>query len=291
MPNRIKNYKLVNSICITDEIQKRNCVLKIPSLEPRSMKIVTWNVNGIRAVAKKGFSKFIESFDPDILCLQETKAHRDQLSPKAIRDWNRFTQFCSGRRKGYSGVATLTKQVPDQVIKGFGVKKFDWEGRVLQTVQDGFTLYNIYFPNGGSGEERHQYKQEFLRKLNRHLKMELAQGKSIVVVGDYNVAYMAEDVYDPKGLANESGFLREEREWFNDFLELGFVDTFRHFHLSQKNKFTWWSYKENPRITNRGWRIDHICISEDLLPRLKSCDILDDVEGSDHCPVIMEMES
>ncbi|MEZ4871888.1 MAG: exodeoxyribonuclease III [Bdellovibrionales bacterium] len=254
------------------------------------MKIITWNVNGIRAVLNKGFVKFIEEFDPDILCIQETKAHRDQLTSKSLKSLNRFTHFCSGRRKGYSGVATLTKSVPKQVIHGFGVKKFDWEGRVIRTVHESFEIYNIYFPNGGSGDERHDFKQEFLKKLSRHLKRRLAEKTSLIVVGDYNVAYMAEDVYDPKGLANESGFLREEREWFNDFLELGFVDTFRHFHLADKNKFTWWSYKENARFGNRGWRIDHICVSQDLIDKVKSCEILDDVEGSDHCPVVMELE-
>ncbi|MBC85956.1 MAG: exodeoxyribonuclease III [Bdellovibrionaceae bacterium] len=253
------------------------------------MKIITWNVNGIRAVSKKGFAQFVKDFDPDILCIQETKAHRDQLTAKSISELNRNSYFFSGRRKGYSGVATFTKDKPQSIERGLGIPKFDWEGRVIRTVHKEFDLYNIYFPNGASGKERHDFKQEFLLKLNRHLKMELAAGKSIIVLGDYNVAYMDSDVYDKEALANESGFLPEEREWFQQFLDLGFVDGFRLFNKDVKDKFTWWSYRENARFGNRGWRIDHICVSENLKDRIKSCEILDDIEGSDHCPVVLEL--
>ena len=148
----------------------------------------------------------------------------------------------------------------------------------------------MYFPNGGSGDERHQFKQRFLKDFNTHVQLQIKNGKSIVVVGDYNVAHHEIDVYDPVRLSSQSGFLPEEREWLTSFLDLGFVDTFRHFHPGVKDRYSWWSYREMARLGNRGWRIDFICITKDLLKNLKSADILDQVEGSDHCPVVAEFE-
>lgn len=252
------------------------------------MKIITWNVNGIRAVAKKGFHEFIDKYDPDILCLQETKAHPDQVEPNLINPSGRQSYWSSAFRPGYSGTATFVKAPAVAVQYGIGVKKFDSEGRFVITDHGDFLLYNVYFPNGASREERHDFKQEFLKLFTQHLKKDMRAGREVVLVGDYNVAHRDIDVYDPKGLQKVSGFLPEEQKWFSEFLETGFIDLFRHFHPNDKHRYTWWSYLEKARMGNRGWRIDYICVTPGLLSRVKSCEILDDVMGSDHCPVVVE---
>lgn len=254
------------------------------------MKIVSWNVNGIRAVYKKGLMDFVRKCNPDIFCLQETKAHPDQVEAEARQLGKKFAYWSSAQRKGYSGVATFLDQEPRSIHYGFGFPEYESEGRMVITEHEHFILYNIYFPNGGSGPERHNFKQKFLKDLNQHLKSELGQSKQIIVVGDYNVAHKEMDVHDPVRLSKESGFLPEERAWFSSFLELGFIDTFRHFHPEATNRYSWWSYRELARISNRGWRIDFICVSQGLLKNLKGADILDDIEGSDHCPVVLDLE-
>lgn len=254
------------------------------------MKIVTWNINGIRAATGKGLLDFWQKEDPDILCLQETKAHPDQLEQGLVtcKGWNGY--WSSAQRPGYSGTATFSKQVATSAGYGFGVPKFDAEGRTVVTKFSGFTLYNVYFPNGGSGLERHQFKQEFLKTFGSHLIKQIQGGQNVILVGDYNVAYLDEDVYSPMALSVESGFLPEEREWMRRFLAAGFVDVFRHLHPNAKNRYTWWSYLQNARGHNKGWRIDHICVSRPLAGKIKSVDILDKQEGSDHCPVIADFD-
>ncbi len=253
------------------------------------MKIITWNVNGIRACAKKGLQDFIMAEEPDILCLQETKAHLEQVEPQLQSLGYPSFQWSSAQKKGYSGVATFCKTQPAKYNIGWGQTEYSNEGRIVWSEHPEFDLYNIYFPNGGSGEERHLFKQQFLKDLNIHLKEQLKLGKNIIVVGDYNVAHREVDVYDPKRLSTESGFLPEERAWMDNFLNLGFIDTFRHFHAEEKNRYSWWSYRELARISNRGWRIDYICVSSGLKSKLKSAQILDSVEGSDHCPVVVDL--
>ncbi len=255
------------------------------------MRIVTWNVNGVRAVAKKGLLEFIQKTDPDIFCVQESKAHPDQCEEKLIKPLGRTSYWSSAYRPGYSGTITYLKAAPVSVQQSIGIKKFDCEGRFVITEQNGFLLYNVYFPNGGSGEERHRFKQEFLIRLKEHLLKKLHSGHEIILVGDYNIAPENIDVYDPVNLANQSGFLPEERRWFGEFLADGFVDLFRHFHSNEKFRYTWWNYLDQGRTGNRGWRIDHICVSRGLMSRMKSCEILDDVTGSDHCPVTCELDA
>ena len=254
------------------------------------MKIVTWNVNGIRASYKKGLQEFIRQESPDVLCLQETKAHRDQVESDVKTLGYQFDLWSSAVRKGYSGVATFCKERPIGARQGMGIEIYDSEGRIVITDHGRFLLYNIYFPNGGSGEIRHHFKQKFLQDLSDHLQFVQESGREVILVGDYNVAHLEYDVYDPVRLKKESGFLPEERDWFTSFLKQGFVDTFRHLRPMEKNRYSWWSYRELARISNRGWRIDYICITEGLLPYLKSVDILDQVMGSDHCPVIAEFD-
>lgn len=254
------------------------------------MKIISWNVNGIRACHKKGLVNFVHTEKPDIFCIQETKAHIDQVEEEAKKLTREFSYWSSAVRKGYSGTATFVDKAPEKTLFGIGIPEYDSEGRIVMTDHGAFDLYNIYFPNGGSGDERHNFKQKFLKDLNLHLKEKLATGREIIVVGDYNVAHTEIDVYDPIRLSRESGFLPEERAWFDSFLKLGFVDTFRHFHPNETKRYSWWSYKELARISNRGWRIDYICVSKGLQKYLTSADILDKVEGSDHCPVVATLD-
>lgn len=254
------------------------------------MKIVSWNVNGIRACAKKGLIDFLHAEEPDIFCIQESKAHIDQVEPGLRELGYDYSYWSSATKKGYSGVVTFTLSEPKEVKRGWGIEKYELEGRIVWTAHEAFDLYNIYFPNGGAREERHLFKQEFLKDLSKHLKSELKKGKKIIVVGDYNVAHAAIDVHDPVRLSKVSGFLPEERAWMQDFLDLGFIDTFRHFHPDEKDRYSWWDYRTLARVSNRGWRIDYICVSENLKDQLKSADILDQVEGSDHCPIVLELK-
>jgi exodeoxyribonuclease-3 len=254
------------------------------------MKIITWNVNGIRAVGKKGFLPFVERERPDALCLQETKAHPDQVPPEIAAPCGLQGVWASAMKKGYSGVATFTPEPPLERRVGMGIEAYDNEGRVVITDHRDFLLYNIYFPNGGSGEERHNFKQKFLADLNDHLRGVLKK-REVILVGDYNVAYLDIDVHDPVRLSKMSGFLPEEREWFRSFLDLGFTDAFRHFYPDRKDIYSWWDYRTGSRPINRGWRIDHICVSNGLKTKLKACEILDQVEGSDHCPIRLEIET
>lgn len=256
------------------------------------MKLITWNVNGIRAAYKKGLIEFIERENPDIFCVQETKAAKEQVEPALLNPGGRFSHWSSSQtKKGYSGVATFSKVEPKAVEYGIGIDEYDREGRIVLTQHDDFFLYNIYFPNGGSGEERHNFKQKFLHDLNAHLVKRVKKGEKIIVVGDYNVAHLDIDVYDPVKLSDESGFLPEERTWMTAFLKMGFVDAFRHFHPEQKDIYTWWEMRTRARMGNRGWRIDYVCVTENLVPRLKSARILDEQEGSDHCPVVVELKA
>ena len=256
----------------------------------KTIKLVTWNVNGIRASYDKGLKQFVEEAKPDILCLQETKAHKEQVEPAKQTLGYEHNYWSSAEKKGYSGVATFLNEKPKKVVTTLDNPAYEKEGRIVCTQHKEFDLYNIYFPNGGSGEERHNFKQKFLKELLSHLKFEMKKGKEIIVVGDYNVAYLDYDVHDPVRLSRESGFLPEERAWFGQFLETGFVDAYRHFNQDKKNIYSWWSYRELARPKNRGWRIDHICMTQGLLQNLKNCDVLMKQEGSDHCPVMATLQ-
>ena len=253
------------------------------------MKIISWNVNGIRACARKGFLSFLEKEDPDILCLQESKAHPDDLDEELIHPLKRLSYWSFADRKGYSGTVTFVKKPAKKVQHGIGIKKFDYEGRFVITDHGHFSLFNVYFPNGSQTEERHLFKQEFLKRFSSYLQRLTNTGKPLIVLGDYNTAYLEWDVFDPKGLKNTSGFLPEEREWLKDFLAMGFTDCYRHFYPDKKEIYTWWSYRENARKNNRGWRIDHICVTSQLVKKLKSVDILSKQQGSDHCPIKIQL--
>jgi exodeoxyribonuclease III len=256
----------------------------------KTIKLATWNVNGIRASYEKGLSAFIKTVQPDILCLQETKAHKEQVNQDLQNLGYKFNYWSSAERKGYSGVATFLNDEPQKVLTTLDNPDYEKEGRVIWSQHEEFDLYNIYFPNGGSGEERHFFKQKFLKELLSHLKFEMKKGKQIVVVGDYNVAFQEVDVHDPVRLSKESGFLPEERAWFEQFFKAGFIDCYRHLHGDKKEIYSWWSYRELSRARNKGWRIDYICMTQGLRQNLKVCDVLMKQEGSDHCPVLAEFQ-
>jgi exodeoxyribonuclease-3 len=238
----------------------------------------------------KGLVDFVASEAADVFCVQETKAHPTQVELEA-EDLDGVEAFWStAEKKGYSGTLTVTKEPVRSVKHGIGIPKYDSEGRFVITEHKDFSLYNIYFPNGAMSETRHLYKMEFLETMYEHFKQRLARGDSLVVLGDYNIAHAAIDIHDPVRLDGESGFKPEERAWMDKFFALGFVDTFRHMNPTQKDAYTWWSYRQVSRPRNKGWRIDYISVSPDLKDRIRSAQILSQVHGSDHCPVVLDLK-
>ncbi len=248
------------------------------------MKLISWNVNGIRAVEKKGFSDWVKRESPDILCLQETKATEEQI-PKDIQNLP-YKQFylSASSRKGYSGVGLLTKIEPQSVKFGMGEEEFDREGRVISADYGDFVLFNVYFPNGKASEERLDFKLRFYRKFLEVVKDLKDRGRGVIICGDVNTAHKEIDLARPKENEKVSGFLPVEREWIDKLIEEGFIDTFRMF-VKEGGHYSWWDYKSRARERNVGWRIDYFFVSENLKDRVKDAFILSDVYGSDHCPV------
>ncbi len=253
-----------------------------------SYKIISWNVNGIRAAAKKDFFSWLNVASPDILCLQEVKAQVEQL-PETILHPNGYETFWnSAERKGYSGVATFVKKAPKATIINFGDAHLDNEGRVILTHYEEFLLFNVYFPNGGRDEVRLKYKLDFYKKFLKLIEDYRKKGHSIIFCGDVNTAHMEIDLARPKENVDNSGFMPIEREWLDKVVALGYVDTFRMFH-DGNGYYSWWDQKTRSRDRNIGWRIDYFFVSPDLALRIKDAFILADVFGSDHCPVGIEL--
>lgn len=254
------------------------------------MRLISWNVNGIRAVTRKGFLDWMASEYPDVLCAQETKAQPDQLAPELRQPPGYHTCWNSARRKGYSGVATFSKTEPLHVQAGFGIEEFDVEGRVLMTGYPGFKLFNVYFPNGKRSQERLDYKLRFYAAFLEYCDALRARGERLVICGDVNTAHKEIDLARPRQNEKVSGFLPEEREWIDRYLAHGFVDAFRVFHPDEAGQYTWWHYITNARARNVGWRIDYHLVSESLMPAVTEASILSDVMGSDHCPISLELD-
>ena len=252
------------------------------------MKLISWNVNGVRAVVKKGFLDWLDQEQPDILCLQETKAHIDQLTAEILTDHGYHTYWHSGERRGYSGVATFCKEEPLYVQEGLGIKRYDAEGRVLLTEHENFLLYNIYFPNGQKDDERLQYKLDFYDDLFPIINEQVESGINVVVTGDWNTAHHPIDLARPKQNVNTSGFMPIEREKLDMYVENGWIDTFRLFH-PEGDRYSWWTYRFGARERNVGWRIDYFFVNEGFLDNVEDADIHDEVVGSDHCPVSLEL--
>ncbi len=253
------------------------------------MKLLSWNVNGIRAVARKGFLEWFEQASPDILCLQETKAHPDQLGFELTHPHGYQAHFSSSQvKKGYSGVVTYSKKKPISVQEGMGIEKFDQEGRIITTEFEDFILLNVYFPNGKASDERLQYKMEFYEAFLDHIESLRKEGKKVIFCGDVNTAHKAIDLARPKDNEKISGFLPIERDWMDRVIEKGYVDTLREFH-SEPELYTWWSMRSGARARNVGWRIDYFFVQPELKKNVKDAFILPEVMGSDHCPVGIEL--
>lgn len=248
------------------------------------IRILSWNVNGLRAIYRKDFLKWFLEEKPDILCVQETKANIDQL-PSALKKIEGYhTYYTSAERKGYSGVALYTRIKPKKFEEGLGIEEFDVEGRTQIADYGNFILFNVYFPNGKMSKERLQYKLDFYDALLEYIDEHKDGGRNIVVCGDLNTAHKEIDLARPKENEKISGFLPVERAWIDKFISHGYVDTFRMFN-QESEQYTWWSYRTRARERNVGWRLDYFFVNKGFINNVKSSYILSDVMGSDHCPV------
>ena len=254
------------------------------------MRIFSWNVNGLRAVVKKGFFDWLESEAPDVVCLQEIKARTEDLDENILNPKGYHAFWNPAERKGYSGVAIFTKKKPVAVHLGLGIERFDCEGRILRIEFKDFDLFSVYFPNGTSGEERLQYKMEFYDAFLDHCEELRGQGRELVITGDVNTAHKPIDLKNPKANQKNSGFLPEERAWVDNFIEHGYVDSFRAFN-EDPDQYTWWSYRFNVRAKNVGWRIDYFFVTEGLMKKVKDSFITPEVMGSDHCPIGLDIKA
>ncbi|MCK4641697.1 MAG: exodeoxyribonuclease III [Candidatus Marinimicrobia bacterium] len=252
------------------------------------MQIISWNVNGIRSAYRKGLLNWMSRQDPDILCVQETKAYMEQLSFDLLHVNGYHSAFSSAYKKGYSGVALYSKQKPNHIQTGFGIEKYDREGRIIVAEYDNFVLLNIYFPNGQKNDERLQYKLDFYDAFLDVVDSMNREGKNIIICGDVNTAHKPIDIARPKENQTVSGFLPVEREWIDKFISHGYIDTFRKFH-PEPDQYTWWSMRARARERNIGWRIDYFFVNERFVNNVKDAFILSDVSGSDHCPVGIEI--
>ncbi|MCY6370527.1 exodeoxyribonuclease III [Clostridium ganghwense] len=252
------------------------------------MKIHSWNINGLRAIAKKGFLEWIDKEQPDVLCIQETKIQENQIEDKLRNIEGYKSYFSCAERKGYSGVAVYTKEEPISVSYGIGIERFDSEGRILICEYPRFILFNIYFPNGQKDDERLNYKMEFYDALLEYCNKLKDENKKLIICGDYNTAHTEIDLKNPKSNEKRSGFLPMEREWMDKFIANGYIDTFRYFY-PEEIKYSWWSYRFNARKNNAGWRIDYHFVSDSMKDDIKDAEILNDVMGSDHCPVVLQL--
>jgi exodeoxyribonuclease-3 len=255
------------------------------------MKLISWNVNGLRAHLKKDSWAWIHKQKPDVICLQEIKSKPEQLSDAQMETFKGYTvAWNPAERPGYSGVATMVSKHSKEDIIGFGVPKFDVEGRVIQTRFDDFTLLNVYFPSGTTGMQRVTFKLEFYEALLKHIKKLHKAGENLILTGDFNTAYAEIDLARPKDNQKTSGFMPEERAMLGSYFEAGLVDSFRHLY-PDKQQFSWWTARfPSARLNNIGWRLDYFLVSQPLLKKVKDVTIFSEVTGSDHCPVMLELK-
>ncbi len=253
------------------------------------MRIVSYNVNGIRAAVLKGLVEWLKEDNADIICLQEIKAQEDQINITDFESLGYHTYWMPALKKGYSGVAILSKPKPLHVAYGCNIELYDTEGRVLRADYPGFSLMSVYMPSGSSGDIRQGFKMKWLDDFYQYVEsLKLAYPK-LIISGDYNICHQPIDIHDPLRNKNSSGFLPEERQWMTDFIDSGFIDTFRYFDASPHH-YSWWSYRARAREKNLGWRIDYHMATENMQDHLAAAFILDDIKHSDHCPVILELK-
>ena len=253
------------------------------------VKIFTYNVNGIRAALRKDFASWLKATNPDVLCLQEIKANSEQFDESIFTDLGYNCFWNSAEKKGYSGVAILTKTKPQHVEYGCGIEQIDFEGRILRADFDDFSVMSAYFPSGSSGDLRQAFKIKFLNQFQTYINTLKKDFPKLIISGDYNICHKAIDIHNPQRNKNTSGFLPEEREWMSGFITSGFVDSFRSLNPEPHN-YSWWSYRANARAKNLGWRIDYNMISKNLLAHLSRSAILSQAFHSDHCPVVVELD-
>jgi len=253
------------------------------------MKIITYNVNGIRSAINKNWLAWLQATDADVVCLQEIKATKDDVKELLLVEQLGYQHYWfPAEKKGYSGTAIFCKQTPQHVEYGCGIADFDREGRCIRVDFDEVSVMSAYFPSGSSGDERQIFKYRFLDEFGKYLTLLKVEHPNLLICGDYNICHKPIDIHNPKSNANSSGFLPEEREWMEDFIESGFIDTFRHLNKEPHN-YTWWSYRANARAKNLGWRIDYVLASKELETKIKRATILPEAKHSDHCPVMVEL--
>jgi len=252
------------------------------------MKIVSYNVNGIRAALKKGFLDWLQTVNPDVICLQEIKAQEDQLELTLFEDAGyKYHYWYSAQKKGYSGVAILSKEKPDHVEFGTGIDYMDFEGRNIRADFNGVSIMSMYLPSG-TNLDRLDFKFQYMADFQDYIDQLKETHPNLVILGDYNICHEAIDIHNPVGLKNTSGFLPAERAWIGNFMDNGFIDSFRVFN-QEPDHYTWWSYRANARNNNKGWRLDYALVSQALENRLKRSVILSEAKHSDHCPILIEL--
>lgn len=253
------------------------------------MRIITYNVNGVRAAIRKGMIDWILDENFDIICIQETKAQPEQVDLSELLDAGYEVYWHSAEKKGYAGTLTICKESPLNVERGIENEEYFNEGRVLRTDFENFTLFNCYFPSGTSGDHRQEVKMSFLADFKEYIEEFKKEQPNLIIVGDYNIAHTPNDIHNPKRNKNTSGFLPEEREWMTQWFDSGFTDTFRN-QYPDKTQYSWWSYRARSRERNKGWRIDYQSVSDNLVDSINEAHQLTDVVHSDHCPVLLDIE-
>jgi len=252
-------------------------------------RIISYNVNGIRAALKKGLVDWLKASKSDVFCIQETKANKDQVELEEIEALGYHTYWFSAQKKGYSGVAIFTKEKPNHVEYGMGTELYDFEGRVIRADYDGYSVISVYMPSGSSGDIRQAFKMQWLSDFQEYVNELKKTHPNLIIAGDYNICHKAIDIHNPTRNANTSGFLPEEREWVTQFIGTGFIDSFREFNQEPHN-YSWWTYRAGARGKNLGWRIDYHMVSEGLKDKLTRGAILPEAKHSDHCPILIEMD-
>jgi len=252
-------------------------------------KIISYNVNGIRAALKKDWMGWVKTVDPDVICLQETKAHKAQLDLSIFEDAGYKSYWFSAEKKGYSSVAILTKSEPDHIEYGCGIEKIDSEGRIIRADYGDFSVLSCYFPSGSSGDLRQEYKMDFLDQFQNYINELKLTRPNLLISGDVNICHTSIDIHNPKRNKDTSGFKPVEREWVTNFLASGFVDSFRAVN-DEPHNYTWWTYRAGARGKNLGWRIDYHFITEGLRSKLKRSIILSEAVHSDHCPILIDLD-
>ncbi|WP_456463445.1 exodeoxyribonuclease III [Lutibacter sp.] len=253
------------------------------------MKIISYNVNGIRAALKKGFIEWLQAANPDVVCIQETKAHKEQLDLSLFEEAGYpFHYWFSAQKKGYSSVAILSKIKPKHIEYGTGIETMDFEGRNLRVDFDDFSVMSLYLPSG-TNDARLEFKLNYMAEFQQYVNNLKKEIPNIIICGDYNICHTEIDIHNPKGLKNTSGFLPVEREWIDRFIKSGFIDSFRYLN-KEPYHYSWWSYRANARNNNKGWRIDYNMVSEPMKDRIKRAYILPEAKHSDHCPIVVEID-